>query len=143
MELIFVAAIVLVLIVLAILFIRRSQESESLTAQGDAEVLLGQPAEYPEEFIAALKALFSQRPNVKAAYLAQMYVKGSPDPAHPAIGIDVTNGFEEIQKEVGLEAQKNLREGQLVDLIPIASDTVSEYMTKHTEPFYKKSGTYE
>ena len=40
--------------------------------------------------------------------------------------------------EAGKIANETLEDGEIVDIIPVGSDKISEYMTAHTEPFYKK-----
>jgi hypothetical protein len=113
---------------------------ETWTAKGGEQVLLAQPAQYPHELVRALRSFFTNKPIVRAAYLAQMHMPSSGDPPHVVIGVDAGGDLPSIAGEVGLIAREVLGESEFVDLIPIGQGPISEYMTAQTEPFYVRGG---
>lgn len=110
---------------------RRGEERE---VKAGEQVLLAQPARYPHELVRALRSFLAGQPAVRAAYLAQMHRPTLGDSPHLVIGID--GDLAAIAGEIGLVAREVLGEGEIVDLIPIAAEPISEYMTTQTEPFY-------
>jgi hypothetical protein len=107
----------------------------------DTKVFLGQPKKYPQELVNSLKTLFSERGDVKAAYLAHVADPSSNEPPHNIIGIlpiDTAN-FAEIIKQAGLVVNNVLKKTDFVDFMRIESNSeVSDYMVKETVPFYTK-----
>ena len=98
--------------------------------------MLGQPAQYPKELVEKLKHYFSTQENVKAAYLAQMYVPSSNEPPHPIIGIEVDGDYKQVVQGIGLITQGSLSDNNFVDNIQIGSGTISDYLVSETKPFY-------
>lgn len=103
---------------------------------------IGQPADYPTEFVNALSALFAKHPNVKAAYLTQYYNPDDGLPSHLLIGISIDGKFETLSDEIGLAIKETFRKGEPVDIVKIDSNDISDYLTTETQPFYlnKSSG---
>ena len=105
------------------------------TVPAGERIRLGQPAQYPERLVAALKVLFTSRPGVQAAYLALVEVPGSREGPHLTIGLDAES-FEAVAGEAAAVAGDLLGPGQPLDLVRIGTGTVSRYMTGATKPFY-------
>ena len=106
--------------------------------RSEKKTIIGKPAEYPTELITALKKYFETQQNVTAAYLAQIYDGSEKTPPHPIIGIETAGEFPSIQKGAGEIAVEAFEDGNIVDILPIGPDAVSEYMKTQTQPFYKK-----
>jgi len=109
------------------------------------QVLLGQPAKYPEKMVAALVSLFSKRPNVKAAYLVLMHDPSRDDKPHLVVGVDADHEIESIIREAGTVAGDTSPNGESVDLYRIEPDDqggLSQYFICEVTPFYmrKESG---
>lgn len=114
------------------------KEPESYTLQKDTQVLLGQPADYPQALVDGLKTLFSHHPQVEKAYLAQMYDPTSGTPPHPVVGIQSSGDFSVIVRDAGLVSEQTLGKGQFVDFSQLhpGEGDLSDYMLRSVEPFY-------
>jgi len=111
-----------------------------------AQILLGQPAEYPEQMVAALVSLFSKRDNVRAAYLLLMHDPSHDDKPHLVVGVDADHGTESIIREAGAVAGDTAPNGEPVDLYRIERDDqggLSQHFIREVAPFYtrKEPGT--
>jgi len=103
------------------------------------EVLLGQPAKIPHELVSALKSAFARKPEVSAAYLGWIDMRGEDEvPPHYIVGIDSEKYTAELVEEVGFIANQFLGPNELVDIIEVKeNDGVGNYL-KSTEPFYRR-----
>lgn len=106
--------------------------------RSEKKIIVGQPAQYPTQLITALKTYFENCPEVEAAYLAQISGGAETTPPHPVIGVEVSGEFTNIQKEMGEIVFEACEDGEIVDVMPLGADAVSEYMKRQTQPFYKK-----
>lgn len=108
------------------------------------EIWLGQPEVYPSAMVAALVALFTQRHNVRSAYLALLQVRVQDDRPNLLVALEVEGTQREINvliQEVGSLASSAILQEETVDIIVISDDTeeaVSVYLTQHTQPFYQR-----
>jgi hypothetical protein len=108
--------------------------------QEATEVQIGQPSKYPTEIVNSLKILFAAKPEVRAAYVAWIYVPGSNEPPHYIFGIAAEPGLDPQNaiNEAGLAVKGQLPEGEFVDFILLdGSGGVSSYFNE-IEPFYRK-----
>lgn len=104
-------------------------------------VLLGQPAEYPEEMVAALKSLFAKRNNVKAAYLAQMHDPSHDDEPHLVVGVEADGDIEQILRDAGVVAGDTAPGGKPLDLYRVERGDrgLSQYFIRQVKPFYERA----
>jgi len=105
------------------------------------QVLLGQPAQYPEKMVDALTSLFSKRANVKAAYLVLMHDPSHDDKPHLVVGVDADREIESIIREAGTVAADTSPQGEPVDLYRIEEsdqDGLSQYFIREVTPFYTR-----
>lgn len=116
-------------------------QHESRVVQKTTQVLIGQPAKYPTELIAALQKLFAKHESIQAAYLGWIHDPSSKEPPHLIIGIETTGDMKKISQEAGITSQGLLGEGEFVDFIQVGGGTGSldSYFKKQTKPFYQKS----
>ena len=115
-----------------------TDRAKNLTLKVDTKVQIGQPAKYPTEIVNSLKELFSNRPNVKAAYLGWIYNPSLGDPPHLIFGLDADGDFKTLTQEAGFTAQQHLVEGEFADFVQMdIGSGISDYL-KGTTPFYKK-----
>jgi hypothetical protein len=114
---------------------------QTTTIKKDTRVLLGQPKEYPSEFVKALSNLFANHRNVRAAYLAHYFNPESGDPPHLLIGIDAEGESQAVLGEAGMVASDVLPPGELVDFIRITPNEagVSQYLLRESKAFYQRS----
>ncbi len=83
---------------------------QKIVAEQEEQVLMGQPADYPDKLVAGLKPLFAQHPNVESAYRAQIYNPAFPDqPAHPSIGLKVDSDPTQVISEGGHSGSRHYR----------------------------------
>lgn len=111
-----------------------------MVVERDTQVLLGQPANYPDAMVASLTTLLANHPNVKAAYLAQMFDRTRDEKPHLIVGIQADGDFENIVREAGLVASDTAPKGEPVDLIRVVRGDpgVGKYFLKEVKPFYER-----
>jgi hypothetical protein len=104
------------------------------------QVMLGQPTNYPTHVTGALATFFKAKKQVRAAYLAHMFDPKSGVAPHTVIGVDVDDGVDvqRLTGEVGIVLESIVQKGEVVDLIRITGDGISDYMTRETKPFYRR-----
>ncbi|MCD6013476.1 MAG: hypothetical protein K0Q79_3338 [Flavipsychrobacter sp.] len=101
------------------------------------QVQIGQPSVYPNEIVGALIPILAGAANVKAAYVAWIYIPDSGQPAHYLFGIDANGEIQEVSSKCGQAAKTFLKSGEFVDFIKIEGNTLGGYFKK-IEPFYAK-----
>lgn len=113
-------------------------KAESRVVQAATKVLLGQPAKYPTELVAALQKLFGKHTSVQAAYLGWIHDPNSGEPPHLIIGIECDGDMQKVSQEAGITSQSLLGEGEFVDFIQVGSGkgSLDSYFKKQTKPFY-------
>ena len=106
--------------------------------QKATQVLIGQPAKYPAELVAALQKLFAKNESVHAAYLAQIHDPGTGEPPHLIIGIE-SDDMEKAVREAGITSQRLVGEGEFVDFIQVGGDkrSLDSYFKGQPSPFTK------
>lgn len=111
-----------------------------IKVEEDTKVLIGQPAKYPTEIVNALIKLFSNKPEITAAYLGWIKNPTNNEPPHYIFGIKTTGVWADISSEAGFTTKELLPKEEIIDLVQIhENDTFLDgYFTKKTEPFYKK-----
>lgn len=101
-------------------------------------VKIGQPTKYPTEVAKSLVKLFSNKPEVEAAYVAWIHDPASDDPPHYIFAIDTKTNYNEIINEAGFLTQKVFGVGEIVDFVQISNlGGINNYFLS-TPPFYKK-----
>jgi hypothetical protein len=118
-----------------------NQAPQTRVVQKETKVLLGQPANYPSEMVAALTALLAKHPAVKAAYLCLMHdVSVNVKPSF-VVGFDGESGLAEAMKEAGSVAADTAPKGESVDFVVLKRNEpgISDYMFKSVKPFYERT----
>ena len=110
-----------------------------MTIQKDTQVLIGQPAVYPQALVDALKAAFAARSDVLAAYLVQIAFPSAEQPPHPLIGVEIAGDYwDAVSAEIDRVAAA-VTPGMLLDAMSLdrssANDSVARALLK-TSPFY-------
>ncbi len=115
------------------------EKTNKITIDRDIEVQIGQPSNYPTEFVNVLKDLFKENKTVTAAYLAVIRTKDSEELPHIMIALDTDDDRMTITNLAGPLAEKYL-ENEIVDFIQINKngDGISDYFLNETKPFYKR-----
>jgi len=110
-----------------------------LTIEKETKVQIGQPAKYPTDMVNSLKKLFSERPNIKAAYLGWIFNPDSGEPPHYIFALDADGDLESLTQEAGFTAKQFLEQHEFVDFIKVdKSGGISDYFIKQTKAFYER-----
>ncbi len=112
---------------------------QTYTAPKDTQVLIGQPAIYPNEFVKALSDYFATNPLVNRAYLAQVHYPENDEKPHLLIGIDAQGDWEMVIGDAGMIASNVLEKGEWIDFMRLDDSGISQYLVNKTRPFYEKS----
>lgn len=99
-------------------------------------VLLSQPANYPSQLVAALKASFARDNSVRRAYLAQAHQPAIHQSAQLIVGIEAADSYE--PSAAMTIAQESLAAEEFISFLRLGSDTVSTYLRESIQPFYKR-----
>jgi SseB protein C-terminal domain/SseB protein N-terminal domain len=91
----------------------------TITFEKETPVLVGQPEEYPRALMDALVVMFKQRPDVLAAYIAQIAFPG--EDSHPLIGVETIGDWAPLSSEIGRIIDA-MHLGLIVDVLPIKHD---------------------
>jgi SseB protein C-terminal domain/SseB protein N-terminal domain len=113
------------------------------TVPAGTSVMIGDPAEEPEAVLGAIARTCSGRPEVVAAYRAQLHVNRAGERPHLAIGLVVDAPSEdahELRREVARSATAaGAEQVSVVVLDRVAEgDAVAAYMLERTRPFYSR-----
>jgi hypothetical protein len=109
--------------------------SETFTIKKETKGLIGQPKDYPHDFVAALKRYFATEPSVEKAYLAQHFVPGVH--TEPALLVSILapeREYERIVGEVGIVARETKKAQSTVDITKYDVSTDSYFANQ--EPIY-------
>jgi hypothetical protein len=108
------------------------------------EVLLGQPAVYPEQLVEAVRNRLPRQKEVRAAYLAWIHDPASETPPHAVIGLHLEPGTdpENVIPPIGVVANSVLGPGEFVDFVVLGNSGIDDYL-KSTRPFYEREPATE
>lgn len=113
------------------------QPQERWQAEKSTGVLLGQPANYPSELVAALSRYFEETKEVKKAYLAHFSNPARNEKAHTLIAIEVTSNWESVAAGAGMVAQGVRVPDPPVDFLQLqGTGGVADYFIHRCKPFY-------
>jgi hypothetical protein len=115
--------------------------TETFTVKEPTKAMIGQPKDYPTEFVAALKRYFATEPLVEKAFLAQHLIVGVHN--EPALLVSILAPEEEFSRiagAVGVIAQSTKKAQKAVDIVQFDDRTTSYFANQ--EPIYsrKKAG---
>ena len=108
-------------------------------AGGDAEVMLSQPADYPQAVADAITAWAATQPHIEAAYLAQMQLANNPDVPRLLLAFTSSAPDPSFMQELGPVLQGRTDAFQFVDLMLLdmnSEEGVNPYF-RTIDPFYK------
>jgi hypothetical protein len=108
---------------------------------GGKEILFAQPKVYPQRLVEALRERFTAMREVKAAYLAHVFIAEIDASPHTLIGIEADGNWDHIVAEAGGVVRAVAEPGQCVDFVQIGRETdqsIRQYMQRDTKPFYRR-----
>jgi hypothetical protein len=111
------------------------------TLEAEQQLLLSQPADYPQELVDALTTLFRHRPYVEAAYLAQAALSAS-EAALLIVGVLGRGHLRNVLGEAAMVANEVLGEdGPEVRFVALDHESgISTYM-RQSLPFYAEAAS--
>jgi hypothetical protein len=118
------------------------QPSERYVTQKPTKVLMGQPANYPTDLVAALTRYFSITAQVERAFLVHIFMPDRDQKGHTLIAIEVTGDWEKVAAGAGMVARDVKVPDPPVDFFQITDvPGFSDHFRKDAKPFYTKNQT--
>ncbi|HYH02101.1 MAG TPA: enhanced serine sensitivity protein SseB [Bacillota bacterium] len=115
-------------------FTRRKTE---IVVEEDTQILLGQPADYPEEMVNALQQFFEEHHEVEKAYLFLAQIPGAPQPNWLLV-VDFIGEKNSLFPQIAAVTQGFLGADEYIDLVPMDS-AFGGNAAQDATPFYQKS----
>jgi hypothetical protein len=104
-----------------------------------SQVLIGQPANYPTELVAALARYFQSTPEVSKAYLAHFFHPERDTKPHTLIAIQTTGDWNAIASGAEIVARGTKIPDSPIDYFQITAEPgLSDHFRKSVKPFYEK-----
>jgi len=115
-----------------------TNSSKQIVITKDTEVLIGEPAKYPDNVVDALKTLFVKKTDVTAAYVAWIHDPSSDVPPHYIFAVETRGDWWTLSNEAGSMANEILGGNQIIDFMQLSgSGGINDYFKK-SSPFYRK-----
>ena len=114
-----------------------------LVLDAESQLLIGQPEEYPSAMVDALTTLFSQKKQVRRAFLALIHDKNVDPEPNLLVGIEADGSESEVDaliREAGNVASETSPDDKPVDFCVVNEKErgLSHYLVSHTQPFYQR-----
>jgi len=118
----------------------QSKGQETKMAAG-TNVLIGAPAKIPNGLIDSLTHNIKRNPEIKRAYLGQVYYEKEGEIPHLALVLDVPNlpksTLDAIRTDLSTASKGFLSESEYIDILVNDSTGVAHEITKAVKPFYE------
>jgi hypothetical protein len=116
------------------------------TVPAGTSVMIGDPAEEPDGVLRAIAVTCSKRPEVVAAYRAQLQVNRPGERPHLAIGLvldPASENHDDLRREVAQSATAaGAEQVSVVVIDPQAEgDAIAAYMLEQTRPFFSRTAS--
>lgn len=113
-------------------------QPERHVVERSTQILIGQPAKYPTQLIAALRQLYAKHPKVKAAYLAHYHDPARDPTPGLLIALDVDGDWDRIVSESGVCAKGLTPDHDHTDFVELRQSGLRDHFAR-IKPFYKRS----
>lgn len=116
------------------------QPENRVTFERDTQVLLGQPARYPQQLVDALRRLFATLPQVERASLAHIFIPGPDQVPHTIVGILAADDWDQVVAEAGVVARGCEIPDPPVDFVQLTPQAtgVGNYLLQEAPAFYER-----
>lgn len=115
------------------------EPSERWQAEEEEQVMIGQPARYPEELVSALDRFFRTQKSVQRAFIAMFFNPKRDEKPHTLIAIEVSGEWEAVVAGAGMIAREVVVPDPPVDFMQITGrGGIEEHFTKGGRPFYRR-----
>lgn len=101
----------------------------------DDEVLVGEPADYPQELVDSINDLLNTMPSIKKAWF--LLVVRSNGSENFLLVVDVRSDLEESFNMINKVAKEHLRPGEIMDILP-SFDRFGKKAVRSYKPFHRK-----
>jgi hypothetical protein len=115
-------------------------EATEMSFAADSEMLIGAPAEAPQEnLVVALRDGAARHPEIRSAYLFQMMILADGEEPHLVLGLVLDDGADVagISNDLGGRAVEILPEGSSLDVYPLPDDMAGT-VAQSVQPFYER-----
>lgn len=114
------------------------EPNKKYKVEKETQILIGQPANYPNKLADALKTYFKTKKEVLSAYLAHFHNPDSGEPPHTLIGVLATDNWDEIMASAGMIVNDVEIPDPPVDFIRIDTENGNLDYFHDIAPFYKR-----
>ncbi len=114
------------------------QPAQPHTVEEPTEVMIGEPANYPQELVDALARLFRQSEQVQRAFLAHFYNPAQDERPHTLIALQATGDWDRLVGEVGLVASEVDVPDPPVSFVQMTGHGPLDEYFEGTAPFYQR-----
>lgn len=115
------------------------QTTEEYTVEQETRVLIGEPANYPDELVHTLARFFATKPQVRRAWLAHFFNPADKLPPHTLIALECDGDYKDILQEAGAVIRGTEVLDPPVDLLPVTGEGgLEDYFLGEAEPFYQR-----
>ncbi|OWA33435.1 hypothetical protein B9G55_22485 [Saccharibacillus sp. O16] len=123
----------------AILDGRLSGVPQTYTIERETQMMIGRPANEPNELLEELTEVFSELPGVKLAYNAHYYNPVTGEPPHTLIAVEAEGNWEEVIRAAGRRASTARVPDPPVDFLRLdGTSGLEHYFAADCEPFYRR-----
>jgi hypothetical protein len=113
--------------------------SESYYVEKETQIMIGQPANYPNDLTKTLIRLFRRIWEVEQAYLAHFFNPERDEKPHTLIGLKVSSNWDQVVSQAVIVARGIEIPDPPVDFIQIAGKgEVQDYFLNECKPFYRR-----
>ncbi|GAB2935440.1 enhanced serine sensitivity protein SseB [Hafnia psychrotolerans] len=114
-----------------------------LVLDKESQLMIGQPEEYPSAMVDALTTLFTQKKQIRRAFLALIHDKAVDEQPNLLVGIEAEGTeaeVDELIREAGNVASETSPDDLPVDFCVVSEKErgISHYLISHTQPFYQR-----
>jgi hypothetical protein len=115
------------------------QTTEEYEVAQETQIMIGDPATYPDELVSVLKRFFATKPQVNRAWLAHFFNPGDKLPPHTLIALECDGEYRDVLQEAGVAIQGAEVPDPPVDFLPVTGEGgLEDYFLNEAEPFYER-----
>jgi hypothetical protein len=113
--------------------------NDTWVAEKETKVMIGQPANYPHDLVAALSRYFKTTPQVRRAFLAHFFNPERDSKPHTLIAIDATGDWDTVVAGAGIVANSMHIPDPPIDFMRMTgAKGIEHHFRSAVKPFYEK-----
>jgi hypothetical protein len=115
------------------------QTTEEHSVEQETQILIGEPANYPDELVNTLAQFFATKQQVRRAWLAHFLNPADELPPHTLIALECDGDYKDILQEASAVIQETEVPDPPVDFLPVTGEGgLEDYFLSEGEPFYQR-----